>query len=143
MARFLIRILCSLALVLAAWPAGASAAPCVMPVKPAKQKLCKMPCCAKASMKEMACHEGGPQTELKAKADCSCELKATLPVAIPSEKATLTKVQVDLALPPARQAILAAGVLKTDIVVISGDSSPPGDAQRRSSSPRAPPVVRV
>ncbi|RYG20999.1 hypothetical protein EON82_19560, partial [bacterium] len=100
MARFLVRILCALALVIAAWPAGASATPCVMPAKPVKQKACKMACCDKAPAKAMACHSPAPETELKANSDCPCEFKAAPPVAPPSGKATLSKVHLDFALPP-------------------------------------------
>jgi hypothetical protein len=143
MARFLVRILCTLALVIAAWPAGASAAPCVMPVEPVKQKACKMACCDKAPAKAMACHTPASQTEFKAKSDCHCELKAALPVALPSEKATLSKVHLDFALPPLPPLVETAAATAADSVVFASDSSPPGEAVLRPSSPRAPPVVRV
>jgi hypothetical protein len=143
MARFLIRILCALALVLAAWPAGASAAPCVAPSRPIQQKVCAMPCCAKGPVAGMACHEAAPRPEIKAKTACPCEFKAALPMAVPSEKAALPTVQFQLALPPKAVAVATAGDLGSDPVVFGGDSSPPGEAQRRPSSPRAPPVVRV
>jgi len=143
MARFLVRILCSLALVLAAWPTGASAALCVTPVEPVQPKGCKMACCPKAPVAEMACHRDGPTSELKAKADCSCELKAALPVAMPSEKATLQTVHLDFALSPAPLPILTGHLLRLDPVVFGSDSSPPSDAQHRPSCPRAPPVVRA
>jgi hypothetical protein len=143
MARFFIRILCTLALVLAAWPAGASAAPCVKPIKPAVQKGCKMACCAKAPMAERACHQTTSQGEFKAKSDCPCEFKAAPPVVLPFEKATLSKAHLDFALPSALFEIVVAAILENGPVPFASDSSPPGDAQRRPNSPRAPPVVRV
>ena len=143
MARFFVRILCALALVLAAWPAGASAAPCVAPLRSAKQKSCAMPCCAKGLAVQMACHRPSSRLEIKAKTACPCEFKAAFPVAAPSQKATLPTVQLEFALPPATIAVTTAGVLRSDPVVFGGDSSPPGKDQRRPTPSRAPPVVCV
>ena len=128
---FLIRMLLSLALIVAATPLRAGvAAPVRMRAEARAPVACGMACCAKNAM---------PAAEVVAPCDCELEPGPTLPVA---EAKAVTPV-VAFALAACAPHVVAHAIAFFEPGVLGADSGPPRPPDRRFEHSRAPPVMRV
>ena len=131
----LARLLFSLALIVAAWPAGASRPSRAAAKAPA---ACRMACCAKKAM--VACVSPGLERPAVA---CKCEVKAPPPAAAKAEPAFVPTLPVLLLPPPALTNLAVAAFFPLEPAFGGTDPSPPWRPGRRSGPPRAPPVARA
>jgi len=144
-----VRLICALALIVAAVPLRASAMPCIAPAAAAKQ-ACAMKCCAKPAPAKKACcptgHlEAAHATLCKAASDCGCEI-ASIPFAtatpvnafVPSFDASVL-----VAVLPETPALAVVEVSFAEPGIFGIDSGPPTEGHAECGLGRAPPVVRA
>lgn len=147
----LIRLLCALALIVAALPLRAGVASCAPPVPTTAQKPApKMRCCAKPSAPSIACCQAPSMRAAKASLDappepCGCELRAAPPGAAPAPRALPTgpDLPVLVAILPEPVPEVAAGTPETEPGIRGTDAGPPRGTAPRAHASRAPPVARA
>ncbi|RYG16671.1 hypothetical protein EON82_24735 [bacterium] len=165
----IIRLICSLALVVAAWPAKASAEPCAMPAPAAAPAMadCGMLCCEKKpEAKAMACEKHVAKTlacckektaelaapsphqgpELASAIDpCKCEIKSAPSAPIEAPKAVVSGFDhhAFVAVLPDAPPELPSSLEVSEPGIYGVDSGPPTSAAHLSDFGRAPPVARA